>query len=67
MCWRSGGGVLSEASSRNASRHVGNEFDLVAEYEVNMGLNFGFGYARMFTGQFLNKTTSGHDYSYPYA
>jgi hypothetical protein len=28
---------------------------------------FGFGYARMFAGQFLNTTTPGHDYSYPYA
>jgi hypothetical protein len=34
---------------------------------VNKGLNFGFGYARMFAGQFLNRTTPSHDYSYPYA
>ena len=50
MCWRSGGGVLSEASSRSARQHIGNEFDLVAEYEVNTGLSFGFGYTRTFTG-----------------
>jgi len=31
------------------------------------GLNFGFGYARLFAGQFLKTTTPGHDYSYPYA
>ncbi len=39
----------------------------IAEYQLNKGLNFGFGYARMFAGQFLNTTTPGHDYSYPYA
>jgi Alginate export len=60
-------GAIAVAAHPGASRHIGNEFDLVAEYEVNKGLSFGFGYARMFAGQFLNKTTPGHDYSYPYA
>lgn len=60
-------GAISVAAHPGASRHIGNEFDAVAEYEVNKGLNFGFGYARMFAGQFLNQTTQGHDYSYPYA
>lgn len=50
-----------------AKPHIGNELDLVAEYQLNQGLNFGFGYARMFAGQFLKITTPGHDYSYPYA
>ena len=60
-------GAISVSAHPGANRHIGNEFDMVAEYEVNKGLNFGFGYGRMFTGQFLNQTTSGHDYSYPYA
>jgi hypothetical protein len=60
-------GAIAVAARSGASRHVGNEFDMVAEYEVNKGLNVGFGYARMFAGQFLNQTTPGHDYSYPYA
>ncbi|HWO35988.1 MAG TPA: alginate export family protein [Candidatus Acidoferrum sp.] len=60
-------GAIAVAAHPGASRHIGNEFDLVAEYEVNKGLSFGFGYARMFAGQFLNQTTPGHDYSYPYA
>jgi hypothetical protein len=60
-------GAISVAAHPGASRHIGNEFDMVAEYAVNKGLNFGFGYARMFAGQFLNQTTPGHDYSYPYA
>ena len=60
-------GAIAVPAHPGAGRHIGNELDLVAEYEVNKGLNFGFGYARMFVGQFLNQTTSGHDYSYPYA
>jgi hypothetical protein len=60
-------GAIAVAAHPGASRHIGDEFDAVAEYEVNKGLNFGFGYARMFAGQFLESTTRGQDYSYPYA
>jgi Alginate export len=60
-------GAIAVAARPGAGRHIGNELDVVAEYEVNKGLNFGFGYARMFAGQFLETTTPGHDYSYPYA
>jgi hypothetical protein len=60
-------GAIAVAAHPGASRHIGNEFDAVAEYEVNKGLSFGFGYGRMFAGQFLKTTTQGHDYSYPYA
>jgi hypothetical protein len=45
------------------THNIGNELDLVAEYQLNKGLNLGFGYARMFAGQFLKTTTPGHDYS----
>jgi len=46
---------------------LGTELDLVAECTLNKGLNFGFGYARLFAGQFLKTTTPGHNYSYPFA
>src|SRR5882762_10258194 len=60
-------GAISVPAHPGASRNIGNEVDLVCEYEFNKGLNFGFGYARLFAGQFLKTTTPGHDYSYPYA
>jgi hypothetical protein len=60
-------GAISVPAHPGANRHIGNELDLVAEYTLNKGLNFGFGYARLFAGQFLKTTTPGHDYSYPYA
>jgi hypothetical protein len=60
-------GAIAVAAHPGASRHIGNEFDAVAEYTVSKGLSFGFGYGRMFAGQFLETATRGHDYSYPYA
>jgi Alginate export len=63
----SSSGAISVPAHPGASRHIGNELDLVAEYEWNTGLSFGFGYARLFAGEFLTTTTPGHDYGYPYA
>lgn len=60
-------GAISVLAHPGASRHIGNELDLLAEYQLSKGLNFGFGFARMFSGQFLKITTAGNDYSYPYA
>jgi hypothetical protein len=60
-------GAIAVPAHPGTSRHIGNELDLVAEYQLNKGLSFGFGYARLFAGQFLKTTMPGHDYSYPYA
>ncbi len=60
-------GAISVPAHPGASRHIGNELDLVDEYQLNKGISFGFGYARLFAGQFLRTATQGHDYSYPYA
>jgi hypothetical protein len=60
-------GEIAVPAHPGASPHVANELDLVFEYDLNPGLSFGFGYARLFVGQFLKTTIAGHDYSYPYA
>jgi hypothetical protein len=60
-------GAIAVSAHPGASRHIGNELDLIGEYQMNKGLNFGFGYARLFAGQFLKTTTQGYDYSYPFA
>jgi len=60
-------GAISVPAHPGSSRHVGNELDLIAEYQLNKGINFGFGYGRLFAGQFLRTATEGHDYGYPYA
>jgi predicted porin len=59
--------ISTAAAEPLLSPHIGNELDLVAEYQWGQGLNFGFGYAHLFAGNFLNTATPGHDYSYPYA
>src|ERR1700739_1334317 len=60
-------GAIAVPARPGASRHIGNELDLIAEYKMNKGFNFGFGYSRLFAGQFLQNTTRGHDYQYPFA
>ena len=60
-------GAVSVAAHPGASRRIGTELDLVAEYQWVRGLSFGFGFARLFAGPFLKSTTAGHDYVYPYA
>ena len=59
-------GAISVAAHSGASRHVGVEGDLVAEYQMNKQLTFGFGYARLFAGAFLTTATPGHDFTYPF-
>jgi len=59
-------GAIAVPAHPGASRHVGNEFDVAAQFAWTNGLNLGFGYARLFAGEFLRTATAGHDYSYPY-
>jgi Alginate export len=63
----SSSGSIAVAAHPGASSHVGDELDLIFEYFLTQGLNFGFGYAHMFAGQFLKTVTPGYEYSYPYA
>ena len=60
-------GAIAVSAHPGASRHIGNELDLIGEYQVNKGLIFGFGYARLYAGEFLKTTTPGNDYSAPFA
>ena len=60
-------GAIAVAAHPGASPHIGNEFDAVAEYQPNKGINIGFGYARLFAGQFLKTAGLRQDYGYPYA
>jgi Alginate export len=60
-------GAIAVLAHPGVSRHIGNGLDSVAEYHLNEGINFGFGYAHLFAGQFLRTATQGRDYGYPYA
>ena len=59
-------GAIAVPAHPGASRHVGDEIDLVTEYQMSKQLTFGFGYARVFAGAFLKATTPGQNFTYPY-
>jgi hypothetical protein len=46
--------------------HIGEETDLQVIYTPTRQTQVDFGYGRLFTGAFLEKTTKGVDYNFPY-
>ena len=62
----SSGGLVTRSASGTAGKHVGQEIDFWAEFTWNKSIKGGCGYAHFFTGEFLNRTTPGRDYNYPY-
>jgi Alginate export len=65
--YSSSGAIAVAANPAAASRHIGTELDLIAEYKQNKHVMYGFGLAHVFTGQFLNESTHGKDFNYPFA
>jgi hypothetical protein len=60
-------GAVSVASTNPANgRFIGQELDAIANYKWRKAVELGFGYAHLFTGTFLNRTTAGRDYNYPF-
>jgi hypothetical protein len=51
----SNGAVAIAAHPRATSGHLGTELDLIAEDKQNSHIAYGFGWAHIFTGQFLNQ------------
>ncbi len=64
--YASSGALVAQSASGSAGRHVGQEVDAWAEWNWKEVLEFGFGYARFLTGPFLNRTTPGKDFNYPF-
>ena len=60
------GSVVAKSLAGTAGTHVGEELDFQGIYNWNSAVLFGAGYGQLFTGEFLNKTTKGKDYGYPY-
>ena len=49
-----------------STRHIGQEVDFIAQYQVTKGISTGFGYARLFSGPYLKAVSPGKDYGYPF-
>jgi hypothetical protein len=58
--------LVARSADGSAGRHVGEELEVYGLYSVSKAISFGAGYGRLFTGEFLNRTTRGHDYNYAY-
>jgi Alginate export len=65
--YASSGAIAIAAHPGATSNHLGVELDLIAEYKQNTHVDYGFGFAHLFTGQYLNEATGGKDYNYPFA
>src|SRR5260370_30222787 len=60
--YTSSGAISMPADPKAPSRHIGQEVDFSAHYQVNKGITAGFGYARLFSGRFLKTVSPGEDY-----
>lgn len=60
------GGAIVRNTAGTAGTHIGNEADAYTWYEINRHLNFGFGFAHIFPGQYLAIMEKGPNFSYPY-
>jgi hypothetical protein len=60
------GAIVARSLAGAAGSHVGQELAAEGLYNWNKALQFGLGYGHLFTGQFLNRTTAGKDFNYPY-
>jgi hypothetical protein len=65
--YNNAGAIAVAAHPGATSRHLGAELDLIAEYKQDRHITYGFGFAHIFTGKFLNEATTGKDYNYPFA
>jgi hypothetical protein len=64
--YASSGAISIPADPKATSRHVGQEVDVSAQYQVNQGITAGFGFARLFPGRFLKAVSPGKRYTYPF-
>jgi len=60
------GALVARSAAGTAGRHVGEELEVFGAYTVSKAISLGAGYGHLFTGEFLNRTTRGHDYDFPY-
>jgi len=59
--------VIARNTAGTAGRFVGQELDSVLAYNFSRYLQVSGGYGHIFPGTFLNHTTPGDSYNFPYA
>jgi hypothetical protein len=58
--------ALARSTAGTAGRWVGQELDATASYTFSPQFQLGAGFGHLFPGTFLDNTTPGKSYSYPY-
>lgn len=64
--YNAAGAAVVRRADGSAGRFVGTEFDATALYSFSKRLQIGAGAGHLFPGSFLNRTTPGRAYTYPY-
>jgi len=64
--YASSGNLAVPTPGPGAPRHVGQEVDAWADWNYRTAIDLGFGYAHLIAGAFLNRTTAGRDFIYPF-
>ena len=60
------GSVVAKDLTGNSGTHVGEELDYQIIYKPTLQIQAGAGIGHIFPGEFLDKTTKGKDYTFPY-
>ena len=60
------GALVSRVANGSAGRYVGQEADIQSTYPLTTQMQLGVGYAHIFPGTFLKKTTPGKPYNFSY-
>jgi hypothetical protein len=64
--YNTSGGLIVRDTTGQSGTHIGQEYDAYTWYELNRHVNFGFGVGHIQGGEFLERTTKGPNYNYPY-
>jgi hypothetical protein len=64
--YASSGGLAVASTNPGDGKFIGQEIDLLATRTWRNAIELGLGYCHLFTGTFLNRTTQGRDYNYPF-
>jgi len=64
--YNTSGGVIVRDTTGKSGTHIGQEYDAYTWFELNRHVNFGVGVGHIQGGDFLQHTTKGPNYNYPY-
>jgi Alginate export len=64
--YNTSGGMIVRDTTGRAGKHIGEEFDAYSWFELNAHVNFGVGVGHLMPGNFLEATTKGAHFNYPY-